>query len=219
MIEPSSGGAGFYSSMFVVPKHTGGLQPKLNLKQFNCYLHIPSLMMHTIRNVWQLIQRGDFAFSIDLQDAYLHIPIVKHHYCFLQFVWHNRPYPWKVLPFGLATAPRVFTTLTKPILFLCHCKGFSIVIYLDDILVLVCSKQADKMTQSILCSLLVHLGLHINFSKSDPCLTQTFCFLGLSWDTVHKSVSLPPDKVADIQSPLGKANFCTNGHSQLQRLC
>ena len=23
-IEPSSGGAGFYSSMFVVPKHTGG---------------------------------------------------------------------------------------------------------------------------------------------------------------------------------------------------
>ena len=24
-VEPSSGGAGFYSSVFVVPKHTGGL--------------------------------------------------------------------------------------------------------------------------------------------------------------------------------------------------
>ena len=24
-VEPSSGGTGFYSSMFVVPKHTGGL--------------------------------------------------------------------------------------------------------------------------------------------------------------------------------------------------
>ena len=51
------------------------------------------------------------------------------------------------------------------------------------------------------------------------------------------SVSLPPDKLADIQqlalsllhtphvtvckvmSFLGKANFCTNGHSQLWRLC
>ena len=43
------------------------------------------------------------------------------------------------------------------------------------------------------------LGLHINFSKSDLCLTQTFCFLGLCWDTVHMSVSLPPDKLADIQ--------------------
>ena len=51
------------------------------------------------------------------------------------------------------------------------------------------------------------------------------------------SVSLPPDKLADIQqlalsllhtphvmvhkvmSFLGKANFCINGHSQLQQLC
>ena len=50
-----------------------------------------------------------------------------------------------------------------------------------------------------LCSLLVHLGLHMNFSKSDLCLSQTFCFLGLCWDTVDMSVSLPPDKLADIQ--------------------
>ena len=41
-VEPSSGGAGFYSSMFVVHKHTGGLWPILNLKHFNCYMHIPS---------------------------------------------------------------------------------------------------------------------------------------------------------------------------------
>ena len=30
----------------------------------------------------------------------------------------------KVLPFGLATASRFFTVLIKPILFLCHHKGF-----------------------------------------------------------------------------------------------
>ena len=88
-----------------------------------------------------------------------------------------------------------------------------------------------------LCSLLVHLGLHINFSKSDLHLYQTFCFLGLCWDTLHMSISFPPDKLADIQqlalsllqpphvtvhrvmSFLGKANFCTNDHSQLQHLC
>ena len=104
-IEPCSGGAGFYSSMFVVPKHTGGLLPILNLMHFNHYLYIPSFKMPTIRHVQQLIQHGDYAFSIDLQDAYLHIPIVKHHHHFLRFVWHNLPYQWKVLPFGLATAP------------------------------------------------------------------------------------------------------------------
>ena len=236
-IEPSSSGAGFYSSMCVVPKHTGGLQPILNLKHFNCYLHIPSFKMPTLKHVQQLIQHGDYAFSIDLQDAYLHVPMVKHHCCFLHFVWCNVPYQWKVLPFGLATAPRVFTSLTKPILFLCHHKGLHIVKYLDDILVLVHSKWAGKRAHLFLCSLLVQLGLHINFATSDLCLSLTFTFLGLCWDTVCMSVSLPPDKLADIQqlalsllqtthvtvcrvmSFLGKANFCTNGHSQLHCLC
>ena len=141
-------------------------------------MHVPSFKMPTLKNVWQLIQQGDFAFSIDLQDAYLHVPIVKHHRHFLHFVWCNVPYQWKVLPFGLATAPRVFTSLTKPILFLCCCKGLCIVIYLDDILVLVCSKWAGKRAHLFLCSLLVHLGVHINFSKSDLCLSQSFTFWG-----------------------------------------
>ena len=61
-------------------------------------------------------------------------------------------------------------------------------------------------------------------------------FWGLCWDTISMSVSLPPDKLADIQqlalsllqtylvtvyqvmSFLGKATFCANCHSQLQRL-
>ena len=140
-------------------------------------------------------------------------------------------------PLGLPQPLGFFTSLTKPILFLCHCKGLHIVIYLDDILVLVHSKQAGKRAHLFLCSLLVCLGLHINFSKSDLCLSQSFTFLGLCWDTVCMSVSLPADKLADIQhlalsllqtthvtvhkvmSFLGKVNFCTNGHSQLWCLC
>ena len=88
-----------------------------------------------------------------------------------------------------------------------------------------------------LCTLFVCLGLHINFSMSDLHLSQTFCFLGLCWDTVCISVSFPPDKLADIQqlalsllqtshvtvhrvmSILSKANFCIIGHSQLWHLC
>ena len=107
--------------------------------------------MPTLRHVWQLIQYGDYAFSIDLQDSYLYIPVVKHHCHFLHYVWHNVPYQWKVLPFGLATAPRVFMTLTKPILFLCLHKGFNIVTYLDDILVLVCSKWVQVRGHICFC--------------------------------------------------------------------
>ena len=109
------------------------------------------------------------------------------------------PKQWKVLPFGLAAAPRVLTALTKPILSLCCHKGSCIVIFLEDILVLVHSKWAGMGAHLLLCSLLVGLGLYTNCSKSDLCLTYTFCFLGLFRDIVHMSLSLPPDGLADIQ--------------------
>ena len=81
-------------------------------------MHIPNFKMPPIKQVQQLIQHGDFAFSIDLKDVYLHIPILGIFIIF-QFVRQNKPYQMKVLPFGVATAFRVFTVLTKPMLFLC----------------------------------------------------------------------------------------------------
>ena len=72
-IETYSSSTGFYSSMFVVPKHTGGICPILNLKHFNCFMHIPSFKMPTLKRVWQLIQQGDYTFSIDLQDDLIYM--------------------------------------------------------------------------------------------------------------------------------------------------
>ena len=58
---------------------------------------------------------------------------------FYIFVLQHKPYHWKVLPFGLAMAPKVFTSITKPILSLhCH-KHFQVTIYLVVILVPTCS--------------------------------------------------------------------------------
>ena len=80
VLEPSSSDASFYSSVFVFHKCIGGLQPILNLKQFNCHLCITCFKMPIMRHAWQFIQHGDYAFCIDLKDTYLHIPIVKHHH-------------------------------------------------------------------------------------------------------------------------------------------
>ena len=159
-IEPSSGGTGFYSSLFVVPKHTGAFYPYstgsilivictyllLRCQLLNMYSNLSSGVIMPFPLIYRML-----------------IPIVKHPHHFLHFVWSNMPYHWKVLPFEFAAAPRVFTSLTEPILFLCHCKGLCIVIYLDDVLVLIHSKQAGKRACLFLCSLFVHLGLHINF--------------------------------------------------------
>ena len=169
---------------------------------------------------------------MDLKDAYFHIPIVKYCHHFLQLVWQNMPYQWKVLPFGMATTPRVFTALTKPTLYLCHSKGVYTVIYLDDILVLVHSKWAGNRAHSFLCFTSLP-WITYNLQSLSFASLRLFVFWRLCWDTVHMLVPLQPDKLADIQqlgltllhtqpvmgsqvmSFLGKANFCANGHSQL----
>ena len=83
-IETSTDVGGFYSNVLLVSKCRGGLCPIVNLKHFNCYMHIPTFEMPAINKIWQLIQHGDYAFCIDLKEAYLHIPIVKcqHHFTF-----------------------------------------------------------------------------------------------------------------------------------------
>ena len=72
VIEPSAGDTQFYSNVFFIPKYTGGLQPILNLKWFNCCMHIPTFKMPTIKPVWHLIQQCDYAFSIDVSDTCIH---------------------------------------------------------------------------------------------------------------------------------------------------
>ena len=98
-------------------------------KQFKCYTHIPTFKVTNVRKVLKLIQQGEYGISMDLKDAYLHIPFVKHHLGFLWFMWKNKPYQWKVLLFGLVTAPRVFTTITKPFCSFAGIVGFLLYIW------------------------------------------------------------------------------------------
>ena len=70
-IEPLTHGAYFYSDVFMVPKHTGGLQPILNVLSSLPITHAYQLLkMPTISQVWQLIQQGDYDFSLDLEGAF-----------------------------------------------------------------------------------------------------------------------------------------------------
>ena len=112
----------------VVPKFTGLLQPLLNLSDLIAictYLHLRCLLSNRHGNFFT----SDNIFSIDLNGAYLHIPIVKHHHHFFfvlpgsTSLMNGRFYHW------LGTVLKVFTSLTKPILSLCRCQGFMLYIF------------------------------------------------------------------------------------------
>ena len=80
-----------------------------------------------------LLRKGDFMVKIDLKDAYFTVPVWQNHLKFLRFVWKETIYDFACLPFRLASAPRVFTKLMKPVVGLLRQLGIRRKVYLDDI--------------------------------------------------------------------------------------
>lgn len=74
---------GFYSNLFTVPKPNGGVRPSLELKDLNQFLTNRSFRMASIRSVVSTLRGGEFPASIDIKDAYLHVPIGPAHHKFL----------------------------------------------------------------------------------------------------------------------------------------
>ena len=81
------------------------------------------------------VEKGDYAFKIDLQDAYFHVQIHPSSRKYLRFAFENRVYQFRVLPFGLNTAPQIFTRLGHTVTAYLHRQGISVIPYLDDWLI------------------------------------------------------------------------------------
>uniref|UniRef100_UPI003AAC7FDB uncharacterized protein n=1 Tax=Centroberyx gerrardi TaxID=166262 RepID=UPI003AAC7FDB len=90
---------GFYSRYFVVPKKYGGLHPILDLRVLNKYLRRFTFKMLTLRQVMQSVRPGDWFTTVDLKDAYFHVPILPRHRQFLRFAYNGTMYEYQVLPF------------------------------------------------------------------------------------------------------------------------
>ena len=198
-IEKAPNNKGFFSRLFVVPKADGGTRPIINLKPLNKFIKKEHFRMSTLKDVKKNLQPGDWAVTLDLKDAYLHVPVHRRHRRFLRFNFKGQAYQFKTLPFGLTSAPRVFTRVTKPLLHLCRRKGIRVVFYLDDILILARTKQELLTNAKVLIKWVNRLGFHLNMKKSNLNPSQSFQYLGLNWSTVPLSVRLPLDKRQDIQ--------------------
>ena len=84
--------------------------------------------------------------------AYLQVPIHPESRRYLRFTMGGVPYQFRVLCFGLTTAPQVFTRLMAPISAILHHYGIRMLRYLDDWLILAesrtaCIQARDRLLQ------------------------------------------------------------------------
>jgi hypothetical protein len=90
-----------------------------------------------VKTILQLLNKDYFLFNFDLKSAYHHVEIFEEHRKYLTFAWDldmyvTRYFQFCVLPFGLSSAPFVFTKLLKPFSQAWRSQGIPIAVYLDD---------------------------------------------------------------------------------------
>lgn len=97
--------------------------------------------METLKAITEILQEGEFLTSLDFTEAYLHVPIQKSHHQYLRFSVESRHFQFRALPFGVCSAPRVFTKVLVNLVACLRSKGVHVHPYLDNLLIRSSSRE------------------------------------------------------------------------------
>lgn len=188
----------FISNIFIVPKPGGKFRPVINLKALNEFVTYHHFKQETFNVVLDLLQENDFMTSVDMEQAYYSIPIHKESQKYLKFYWNEVLYSFSCLPFGLASAPYIFTKILKPVYSYFRQLGIRCSYYIDDSLNMNLNQAVCKANTLTMIDTLQKLGYTINHSKSVLIPTQRMVFFGFIIDSVQFMVFLTEEKLQKI---------------------
>ena len=174
---------GYYSRLFVVMKASGSWRPVIDLSLLNLKVLKTPFKMETLQSVLLSARRGDWMVSIDLKDAYLQVPMHPESRKYLRFMAFGKVYQFKVLCFGLSTAPQVFTRVMAPVSAILHSLGIRLRRYLDDWLIQGPSREQVLLALRTVLRLCNSLGIVVNWEKSQLVPTQKMIYLGVLLDS------------------------------------
>lgn len=165
-----------------------------------------SLQYASIDNAVTIIQtlgRGTMQVKIDLKDAYRLIPVHPDDYHLLGIGWDGYTYVDRALPFGLRSAPKIFSAVADFIAWVLHSQGIVHQLhYLDDFLFLGAPDTAEAARAlELVCRSFHILGIPIAIHKTEGPATE-LTFLGIVIDTLRCELRLPQEKLIRLQSLL-----------------
>ena len=188
----------WFSRLFTRPKKNGMLRPVIDLSELNRLLKIPTFRMETVAVISKAISGILWACSVDIEDAYFHVPMNWDFHKYLAFRLRGRTFVFQFLPFGLSPAPWAFSRIIKPIKRQLHSLLISIFSFLDDFIIFATSPTALQEASRVVLNRLQSLGFKINWKKSNLTPSQEVEFLGVMWNLRTSVLSVPLDKQVKI---------------------
>eukprot|EP00111_Clytia_hemisphaerica_P009430 TCONS_00027673-protein len=124
------------SPLSVASNSVGKKRLILDLRYVNAHLFKERISFDDWGSLKNLISENGFAYKFDLRKGYYHVEIAEAHQTYLGFSWNldgrEKFFIFCVLPFGLSSAPMIFTKLLRPLVSYWHDHGIKICVFLDD---------------------------------------------------------------------------------------
>jgi hypothetical protein len=179
----------------------------------------------TLKDATSRINKGCFCAKLDLASAYRSVPLhqLDHRMAGLSWHFNGQQHPVYIqdqcLPFGARLSAAIFNTLTQAVRRIMSQQGYTnVVAYLDDFLLWADTEEECRRALNRLMSLVRELGFAINYNKVQTP-TQRLTFLGVEIDTAKFTLSLPRDKLNQLQRELwGFVGKKSADKTQLQSL-
>ncbi len=148
-------------------------------------------------SIFRDLHSGMWMVSLDLKDAYLHVPIRPSPYKFLRFALKDQYGVLRGLPMVsfLATAPRLFTKWLTPVAAHLHFRTLSMYPYIDGIFHAQDSEEQVLVTSDVTIRLHLQLGFILNLAKCSLVPFQVMIHLGVGIYTLVGLVKPTPGKV------------------------
>ena len=105
----------YSSPAFLVPKKGGKTRMVIDYRSINKHLDLDSTPMPTIESAFQHLGQANWFTLIDLNQAYLQVPLDQQSAKYTSFVVPFGQFEFKYLPFGLASGSMVLTRLLDKI--------------------------------------------------------------------------------------------------------
>ena len=184
----------FISNIFLRPKPGNKFRMIIDLSELNEFVTKQHFKMDHLDVATHMLFPGAWLASIDLKEAYYAIPICEEDQKYLCFQWADKVFRFTCVPFGLSSAPLLFTKTLKPIFSKFHEEGFQGFGYIDDSFIIAQSFEECAQAVAFLTDLFVKLGFRINTEKSvlNPC--QKLTFLGYVLNSNEMTVSPTQEK-------------------------
>ena len=158
-------------------------------------------------------QKGSFMITFDLKSGSHHIEIHPDHLTFLGFAWKFpgeasiRYFVFTVLPFGLSSAPYIFTKCLKPLEKYWRFNGVNIALFLDDGWLIDSDRDTCAVLATNIWSDLRKSGFITNDEKSQWCPSQVREWLGIIWNTVNGSITISERRENSIATSIDRILF------------